>query len=174
MMCRNADLTFVAVAALTALATGCGTQPIAQPDSHIRQDPARTASSSSIPKPVLPAPLPPPPEARAAEIKYSIVVANQPVRDVLLAIAGETKVNVDVHPGVEGLVTINAIDQTLQQILTRISKQVDMRYEIDGQTIHVMPDSPFLRNYRVDYVNMSRDTSETVSVATQILSGTVG
>jgi general secretion pathway protein D len=37
-----------------------------------------------------------------------------------------------------------------------------------------MPDSPYLRNYRVDYVNMSRDTTETVSVATQILSGSVG
>ncbi|HRE15165.1 MAG TPA: type II and III secretion system protein, partial [Usitatibacteraceae bacterium] len=128
----------------------------------------------SIPQPVRPAPLPPPPEARAAEVKYSIIVAGQPVRDVLLAIARETKVNVDVHPGVEGSVTINAIDQTLRQILARLAKQVDMRYEIEGSTIHVMPDTPFLRNYRVDYVNMARDTTETVSVATQILSGVVG
>lgn len=162
------------VATLAAVATGCGTQPLAQPDSHIRQDRERTASAPGIPKPVLPAPMPPPPEARAAEIKYSIVVANQPVRDVLLAIAAETKVNVDVHPGVDGAVTLNAIDQTLRQILSRLAKQVDMRYEIDGDTIHVMPDTPYLRNYRVDYVNMARDTTETVSVATQILSGTVG
>ena len=162
----------IAVAVLASVAAGCGTQPIAQSDSHIRQDPVRAAAAPEIPKPVLPAPLPPPPEARAAEIKYSIVVSNQPVRDVLLAIAAETKVNVDVHPGLEGLVTLNAIDQTLRQILTRIAKQVDMRYEIEGDTIHVMPDTPYLHNYRVDYVNMARDTTETVSVATQILSGT--
>ena len=121
-----------------------------------------------------PAPLPPPPEARAAEIKYSIVVSNQPVRDVLLAIARETQVNVDIHPGVEGAVTINAIDQTLKQILTRLAKQIDMRYEIDEQTIHVMPDSPYLRNYRVDYVNMARDTTETVAISTQVISGAIG
>jgi general secretion pathway protein D len=163
-----------AVASIAAIATGCGSQPLAQPDSHLRQDPARTAAAADIPKPVLPAPMPPPPEARAAEVKYSIVVANQPVRDVLLAIAAETKVNVDVHPGVEGAVTLNAIDQTLRQILARISKQVDMRYEIDGDTIHVMPDSPYLRNYRVDYVNMARDTTETVSISTQVISGAVG
>lgn len=169
----NRGPALVAVATVAALATGCGTQPLAQTDSHIRQDPARTSAAPAIPKPVLPAPLPPPPEARATEIKYSIVVANQPVRDVLLAIAAETKVNVDIHPGVEGSVTINAIDQTLKQILSRISRQVDMRYEIEGDTIHVMPDTPFLRSYRVDYVNMSRDTTETVSVATQILSGAV-
>ncbi|MBK6981801.1 MAG: type II and III secretion system protein [Betaproteobacteria bacterium] len=162
------------MAVLAALAAGCGTQPIAQPDTHLRQDPVRAADAPSIPKPVMPAPLPPPPEARAAQVKYSIVVANQPVRDVLLAVARETKVNVDVHPGVEGAITINAIDQTLAQILDRISKQIDMRYQVEGDTIHVMPDSPFLRSYRVDYVNMARETTETVSVATQILSGTVG
>ena len=165
----------VLIAAVAVALAGCGTQPIAQPDSHLRQETARPPSAqAAIPPTVRPAPLPPPPEARAAEIKYSIIVANQPVRDVLLAIARETKVNVDVHPGVEGTVTINAIDQTLQQILARLSKQVDMRYEIEGSTIQVMPDSPYLRNYRVDYVNMSRDTTETVSVATQVLSGTVG
>lgn len=173
-MRRSRDRVLFPVAMLGALAAGCGTQPIAQPDSHIRQEPARAAAAADIPKPVLPAPLPPPPQARAAEIKYSIVVANQPVRDVLLAIATETKVNVDIHPGVEGPVTLNAIDQTLRQVLARIARQVDMRYEIEGQTIHVMPDSPFLRNYRVDYVNMARDATETVSVATQILSGAVG
>ena len=168
----NSGPTVALAATVAALVAGCGAQPIAQSDSHLRQDPARTAAAtSSIPRPVRPAPLPPPPEARAAEIKYSIVVSNQPVRDVLLAIARETQVNVDIHPGVEGAVTINAIDQTLKQILTRIAKQIDMRFEIDEQTIHVMPDSPFLRNYRVDYVNMARDTTETVAISTQVISG---
>ena len=171
----NSGPAVVAAVAVAALVAGCGAQPIAQSDSHLRQDPARTAAAaSSIPQPVRPAPLPPPPEARAAEIKYSIVVSNQPVRDVLLAIARETRVNVDIHPGVEGAVTINAIDQTLKQILTRISKQIDMRFEIDEQTIHVMPDTPFLRNYRVDYVNMARDTTETVAISTQVISGATG
>jgi general secretion pathway protein D len=165
---------FAATGVLAALAAGCGTQPIAESASHIRNDPARTSASASIPEPVRPVPMPPPPEARAAEIKYSIVVANQPVRDVLLAVARETNVNVDIHPGVEGLVTVNAIDQTLKQILTRIARQIDMRFEIDGQTIQVMPDSPYLRNYKVDYVNMSRDTTETISIATQVISGVTG
>jgi len=170
----NRNPALVTVATLAALAAGCGTQPIAKPDTHLSQEPARAAAAASIPSPVMPAPLPPPPEARAAQIRYSIVVAHQSVRDVLLAIARETKVNVDVHPGVEGAITINAIDQTLTQILDRISKQVDMRYQIEGQTIHVMPDSPFLRSYRVDYVNMARDTTETTSLSTTVISGSLG
>src|SRR5258707_3554548 len=165
-------LLAAAAAFLLGLAlAGCGTRPVAKYDSHIKaeEQPAR----ASIPQPVRTVPLPPPPEAREAEIKYSVVVANQPVREVLLAMARETRINFDIHPGIEGTVNLNAIDQTLKQILTRISKQVDMRWEVEGQTLTVMPDTPFLRNYRVDYVNMARDVTETVGIATQVISGVV-
>jgi general secretion pathway protein D len=154
----------------------CGPRPLAQSDSHIAApEPAAAAARGStdprIPAPVRTVPLPPPPEAREAEIKYSVVVANQPVREVLLAMARETRINFDIHPGIEGTVNLNAIDQSLKQILNRMSRQVDMRWEVDGQTISVMPDTPYLRNYRVDYVNLSRDVSETVGIATQVISG---
>ncbi len=167
-------MRFLAAAAPAAIAlalAACGTRPIAQPEAHLQPETSRAAT---IPAPVRAVPMPPAPVAREAEIRYSVVVANQPVRDVLLAMARETKVNFDIHPGIEGTVTLNAIDQTLKQILTRMARQVDMRWEQDGQTITVMPDTPYLRNYRVDYVNMTRDVSETVGIATQVISGAVG
>jgi general secretion pathway protein D len=170
-------MRFTAVASGLALAfviAGCGTRPVVKAEGHIFSEPAPAQSASSIPEPVKAVPLPPPPEARDAEIRYSVVVANQPVRDVLLAMARETRINFDIHPGIEGTVNLNAIDQTLKQILNRMAKQIDMRWETDGQTITVMPDTPFLRNYRVDYVKMSRDVNETVGIATQVISGSVG
>ena len=66
---------------------------------------------------------------------YSVVVNNVRVQDLLFALARDAKLNVDIHPGVTGSVTLNAIDQTLPQLLGRIARQVDMRYEIDGQTL---------------------------------------
>ena len=148
---------------------GCGTRPVARNEGHITPGPIAPASAS-IPEPIRTIPLPPPPEAREPEIRYSVVVANQPVRDVLLAMARETKINFDIHPGIEGTVNLNAIDQTLKQILTRMSRQVDMRWETDGQTITVMPDTPYLRSYKVDYVNMARDVSGTIGVQSQVVS----
>ena len=74
----------------------------------------------------------------------------------------------DVDPGIDGIVTLNAIDQTLSQILDRIARQVDMRYEIRDKNLLVMPDRPYFRSYTVDYVNLSRDTTGTINVATQI------
>ena len=150
-----------------AFLAGCGARPVARHDGHIV--PPAAQATSSIPQPVRTVPRPPPPEAREEEVRYSVVVANQPVRDVLLAMARETRVNFDIHPGIEGRINLNAIDQTLKQILTRIARQVDVRWESDGQTITVMPDTPYLRTYKVDYVNMSRDVTGTIGVQSQVV-----
>ncbi|MCL4800796.1 MAG: type II and III secretion system protein [Burkholderiales bacterium] len=121
--------------------------------------------------------LPPaPPRPRPAERAetYSVVVNNVRVHELLFALARDAKLNIDIHPGITGTVTLNAIDQTLPQLLNRISKQVDMRYELDGPNLLVMPDSPFLRVYKIDYVNMARDTTGEVGVSTQIGLGGAG
>lgn len=98
-------------------------------------------------------------------------MTNLPARDILFALARDAKVNIDIHPGIDGSVTLNAINQTLPQILDRISKQVDMRYELENGNLVVMPDSPFLRTYKIDYVNMSRDSDGGISNATLVGGG---
>ena len=143
----------------------CGTQPLPPSDNHIRAEPARVGA---IPAPLAYSAVPLPPRPTVKAETYSVSVHNVPVQSLLFALARDAKLNVDVHAGIVGDVTLNALDQTMPQLLARISKQVDMRYEIDGPNLVVRPDSPYLRNYRVDYVNMARDSSSTSSIATQI------
>ncbi len=159
----------VALVASLVLAACNSNPPLPPSAGHIRAE-AAVPASKDIPAPVATTVSLARPKAAAKAESYSVSVRNIPVQDLLFALSRDAKLNVDVHPGISGIVTVNAIDQTLQQILTRISKQVDMRWELDGPNLVVMPDSPFLRNYRVDYVNMSRDVSGTVSINTQIAS----
>jgi len=130
---------------------------------------AMPVQTDAVPDPVRQVPLPPPPRPRVDELKYSVTVNNVPVQELMFAIGRDTKVNIDIHPGIEGRVTLNAIDQTLKQILTRVSKQVDMRWEVDGPNIVVKPDSPYLKIYKIDYVNMARDTVSSIGVQTQVV-----
>ena len=165
-------LGMVAVLTCVSLA-GCGTQPVARIDGHLvneARDPAKAnVGNATTPQPVRQVPLPPPPQARIEEVKYSITVKDVPVQELLFAISRDTKVNIDVHGGIEGRVTLNAIDQTLKQILTRVARQVDMRFEVDGPNLIVMPDSPYLKIYRVDYVNMQRDSTGSIGIQTQVV-----
>jgi general secretion pathway protein D len=159
----------IALFATVALAACSSIQPQPPSAGHIRAE-GQPVANTGIPAPVAATVTLPRPKAAAKAESYSVSVRNIPVQDLLFALARDAKLNVDIHPGINGIVTINAIDQTLQQILTRIAKQVDMRWELDGPNLVVMPDSPFLRNYKVDYVNMSRDVTGTVSINTQIAS----
>jgi general secretion pathway protein D len=98
-------------------------------------------------------------------------VYDTPVKEVLFAIARDSKLNVDIHPSIRGNVTLNAVDQTLPAILERLSKQVDLTYKIQSNVLSITPDQPVLRTYGIDYVNMSRDTSGFIGAAAEI-SGT--
>ena len=137
---------------------------------HIKAEDVPPAARN-IPAPVQNTVALPKPKAAPKVETYSVVVNNVRVQELLFALARDAKVNVDIHPGITGVVTLNAIDQTLQQILTRIGKQVDLRWELDGPNLAVMPDTPYLRTYRIDYVNMSRDVSVTSTVNPQVSSG---
>jgi len=125
---------------------------------------------ADIPKPITKNTYLPPPKAKAKEPVYSIVVYDTPVREVLFAIARDSKFNVDIHPNIKGNVTLNAVDQTLPAILERISKQVDLTYKIQNNVLTIAPDQPVLRTYKVDYVNMSRDTTSFIGADGQISS----
>jgi len=130
--------------------------------------------ASDIPKPSKKNTFVPPPKPKAKEQTYSVVVDNVPVKEILFALARESKMNVDIHPAIQGNVTLNAVDQTLPAILERLGKQVDLRYKIEGNVLSVMPDFPALRSYKVNYVNMDRDTAATLGVGSEISSGATG
>jgi len=129
---------------------------------------SKPSVAGSIPKPVTSNTYLPPPKPKAKEQVYSIVVYDTPVKEVLFAIARDSKLNVDIHPSIQGRVTLNAVDQTLPAILERLSKQVDLTYKVQGNVLTIAPDQPVLRTYKVDYVNMSRDTLGSIGAAVEI------
>lgn len=141
-----------------------GNAPVSKPVADAAVTP------NAIPKPVTGSAYLPPPKPKAKEPVYSIVVYDTPVKEVLFAIARDSKLNVDIHPSIQGRVTLNAVDQTLPAILERLSKQVDLTYKIQNNVLTITPDQAVLRTYKVDYVNMSRDTAGFIGADGQISS----
>ena len=146
-------------------------KPAALPPSpgHLTQasDAAQTPASD-IPDVVPRTSYVPPPAPAPDGERYTVVVSDVPVRELLFALARDAEMNVDIKGDLPGKVTLNAIDQTLTQILDRVARQANLRYELDGDNILVSLDDPYFRTYDVGYVNLSRDTDTTVNIATQV------
>ena len=168
MRARN----IVYLCALGAVLSGCGTKLIKPDDQHIQRPVAM--AENLIPQPIKDSVVLPPPKPANKIATYSVVVTNVPAQQILFALARDAKINLDIQSGIEGTVTVNAINQTLPQILTRIARQVDMRYELDNGTLTVMPDTPYLHTYKINYVNMTRESDSSISNSTQVASGPTG
>lgn len=168
---KNIPINLIALLMILALAGCAHESTIAPSTGHIDDQQTKSAATATdIPKLATSTPYVPPPKARAKEQTYSVVVNEVPVKEVLFALARESKLNIDIHPSIQGKVTLNAVDQTLPAILERLARQVDLTYRLEGNVLNITPDQPVLRSYKVDYVNMSRDTTGSVGVASEIAS----
>lgn len=104
----------------------------------------------------------------AAPNLYSVTVNNIPVRELLSALAGDARIDIDVAPEIEGRVTLNAKQQPLEAILERIARQIPLNFEFIGNSLLIQADAPYLAHYPVDYVNLQRDVGTSVANNMQI------
>ncbi len=170
--CGRGSVNKALAAALMALAVaGCYKRSVMpQSEGHVAT-PAAKPSLADVPQPARTSDFVPPPQPTVKPPTYSVVVNEVPVKELLFALARDTKQNIDIHPGLTGLVSLNAINETLPAILDRVSKQVNLRYRIEANSIIVSPDTAYMKTYRVNYVNMTRETTSTIGVSGQIQSG---
>lgn len=158
----------VGAALIMSACTVAPPQPREESSGHLNTVRPLPAVQAAIPDPVkrrpfVPLPVPAPPQET-----FTVVVSEVPVRELLFALARDANINVDVHPAITGNVTLNAIDQSLYQILDRITRQLSVRYENRDNTLVIMPDSAFLRAYRVDYVNVTRTSVGKIGASSAI------
>ncbi len=157
------------VVAITLFAGCSAYRPyIPESEGHILKPKPEAKADRDIPPPARVSTFVPPPKPKVKPQTYTVVVHEVPVKDLLLALARDTKQNIDIHPGITGLVSLNAVNETLPAILERVSNQVNMRYRVEGNTIIVSPDMAYVKTYRVGYVNMIRDTTSSIGVTGEI------
>lgn len=160
---------------VTLMVAGCASPPPPLSAGHLAQESkpsalpvAASSNASGIPALSSGAPRLPAPRVVTPQDTYSVVVNNVSVQTLLFALARDAKLNLDVHPGITGTVTLNALDQTVYELLDRIARQIDMRYELEGKNLFVLPDAPFLRLYKVDYPNITRDSASSTGSESQV------
>ena len=88
---------------LPLIMSGCAALPPPPSDKHLEPAPVVVGKAPEFANT---APLPPPPKPTAKRELYSVVVHNIDVQQILFALARDAKMNIDIHPGITGTVTI--------------------------------------------------------------------
>jgi general secretion pathway protein D len=167
-------LTLASLTACASLMEDRDARMTVPSDGHIDANKPLPAPEADIPPVVQQAPIIAAPEPAEPMQTFTVVATDLPASDLLFALARDARLNLDIDPAITGRVSINAIDQTLPQILKRISRQVSLRYYLDGPNLVVEQDKPFTRVYRIDYLNMARVTKSSVGIQTALATADQG
>ena len=105
---------------------------------------------------------------------YSVVVNNVDLRELLFALSRDAEIDVDIASQVSGTITMNAVDQSLFQILDRIVGLSDIRYGMRDGVLMIEKDSPYFVHYDVGYLNIGRSSHSSVSISTEVATTGMG
>ena len=148
---------------------GCaGPTPLSTSNQHLTPSPVVVGRPPDF---ALAPPMPKPPRPSERQELYSVVMRDVAVQDLLFALARDAKLNIDIHPAITGTVTMNVSDQTLVEILDRVARQVDLRFDINGKNLSIQPDLPYLKNYRIDYPNIARNSTSAIGSSSSVGGG---
>jgi general secretion pathway protein D len=96
------------------------------------------------------------------------VTKNMKMREVLTQMANLAGINIFIVHDVEGEISFSANNRPFLDILKDICSGADLKYSIDGNSVKIEIDTPTLKVYNVQFLNIQRDTQSTVSVSTDI------
>ncbi|MGE3770635.1 MAG: secretin N-terminal domain-containing protein [Bdellovibrionales bacterium] len=92
-----------------------------------------------------------------------------PLKDVLLELAHQAKLDLEMDPSVSGPPMIfTARDQPLGDVLDRLTEPAGLRAVVKKNVLRIEPDTPYVKNYRVDYPNIVRNTGSNISSSLNI------
>ncbi len=114
-----------------------------------------------------------PPPIIGGDKTISFSVTDQvPLKDVLIELGRAAKIDIDLDPTISGGIILNAKNRPLKEIIDRIASLGDLRYSYQNGVLHFERDTPYTKNYFVDYLISSALWSDVESNINSILTST--
>jgi|TARA_R110002126_G_scaffold13118_3_gene56816 general secretion pathway protein D len=96
---------------------------------------------------------------------------NVPLRDALFELAKEAGYDIELDPRISGSIIFTARNKPLDTVIDRISDIAGLRYVIEDNTLRVELDTPYSKNYKIDYLNLVRQSKSSMSTDVSVVSG---
>ncbi len=118
-----------------------------------KADPSKTPSEVPVPKMSKLIVSPPPPVIGGDKIISFSVTDQVPLKDVLIEFGRMVQIDVDLDPGISGSIILNAKNRPLKEVIDRIATLGRLRYSYKNGVLHFENDTPYSKNYFVDYLS---------------------
>lgn len=107
--------------------------------------------------------------------RVSIAVTDDvSIRDVLFELARLAEVDIEIGNGIEGGINFRATNKPFNEVVERIASLAGLRYSMKGGVLRVERDTPYIKNYSLDFLNIVRSSESTVTLNTDVLSSSGG
>lgn len=117
----------------------------------------------------------PPPPAIGGDKIISFSVTDQvPLKDVLIELGRVAGIDVDLDSNISGGIILNAKNRPLKEVIDRISSLGQLRYSYKNGVLYFERDTPYMKNYFVDYLSGGSVWSDVESNIAAILASSSG
>lgn len=90
------------------------------------------------------------------EPRFDIAVNNVPAHDFFNGLVADTRQNIVVHPGVEGVISLSLKDVTVNEVLEVTQEIYGYEFQQTGRLIKVYPAGPRTRVFHINYLDVQR------------------
>ncbi|MFO0109748.1 MAG: hypothetical protein ACK52W_04340, partial [Alphaproteobacteria bacterium] len=101
---------------------------------------------------------PRPPKIAQSKLVSISVTEDVPLRDVLFELARLANTDIELGNGIEGGINFRATNKPFNEVIERISDLAGLRYSMKGGVLRVERDTPYLKNYSIDFLNVVRSS----------------
>lgn len=94
-----------------------------------------------------------------------------PLRDAIFELAKQADYDIQLDPRIKGSIIYTARNKPFDLVISQISEIAGLRYRFDNDTIKIELDTPYTKNYKVEYLAFTRESKSSIDTSTKITSG---
>ena len=115
------------------------------------------------------------PKVANSKLVTIAVTEDVPLRDVLFELGRLANVDIELGSGLDKAgINLRATDRPFNEVIERIATLANLRYSVNGKSIRVERDLPYLKSYSLDFLNIVRSSTSDYKLNTVASGGSSG
>jgi len=113
------------------------------------------------------------PQIAEGKLVSLTITEDIPLKDVLIELGRLADIEIEIDPFISGGVILIAKDRPFIEVVDQISDLADLRYSTKNGILRIERDTPYVVNYPIDFLDLDRSFTSSLSVSTSTSSDQV-